>query len=91
MDDTLQTKDRSGLAVRVRDRVRVVTLADEFLQSLPEDEQSLIASMIGEILEVDEIDQWGSAWVAKYWPREDGNFDAHGVGLASTEMELISE
>ena len=86
---TPEASDRSGQCVRVGDRVRVIALSDSFLHSLPDDEIGLVSSMIGEIFEIDEIDQWGAAWVTKHWPREGGVIDAHSVGLSSSEMELV--
>jgi len=91
MADATQTKDCTGRIVRVGSRVRIIGLSQEFLDSLPEDERPLVSEMLGNIFEVDEIDQFGSAWVTKWWHRGDGTHDAHGIGLSSSEMELAPE
>lgn len=88
MADILETKDRFGRPVRIGNRVRVISLSQELLDSLPEDERPLVTQMINGIFEVDEIDQWGAAWVTKSWARGNEEYDAHGIGLAPSEMEL---
>jgi hypothetical protein len=45
--------------------------------------------VIGEVFVVEEIDDVGEAWVTKWWSLGGGETDAHGIGLASSEMELI--
>jgi len=47
--------------------------------------------MIGEVFTVGEIDSSGLAWVTKHWDLGEGRFDAHGVGLSASEMELVGE
>lgn len=74
--------------MRIGDRVRIVRLSQDFLDSLPEDERPLVTEMINGVFEVDEVDQWGAAWVTKSWERGNGEYDAHGIGLAPSEMEL---
>lgn len=91
MEDAPETKDRNGRTVRLGSRVRIVHLSQEFLNSLPEDERPLVLEMLGNIFEVDEIDSHGSAWVTKCWDRRDGTYDAHGIGLSCSEMELAPE
>ena len=89
MDTTSGTKDRVGRTVCVGSRIRIVYLSVEFLDLLPDDEKPLVAGMVGEIFEVDEIDKFGAAWVTKLWQNDDGTHDAHGIGLSTLEMELV--
>jgi hypothetical protein len=91
MDATSEVKDHLGRTVCVGSRVQIIGLAVEFLDSLPDDERPLVAGMVGEIVEVDEIDKFGAAWVTKWWHHDDGTHDAHGVGLSASEMELVSD
>ena len=91
MDTTSVTKDRVGRTVCVGSRIRIVYLSVEFLDLLPDDEKPLVAGMVGEIFEVDEIDKFGSAWITKWWHHDDGTHDAHGIGLSTLEMELVME
>ena len=46
--------------------------------------------MIGEIFEVEEIDEYGSAWIRKSWENEEeGTCIGHSIALAPHEMELV--
>ena len=47
--------------------------------------------MIGEILEVYEIDDYGSPWVKKWWCLPEGKSFSHSLALASSEMEVVDE
>ena len=76
--------------MRVGDLVRVVSLSQSFLNSLPPDEVEDVRSMIGEKFTVEEIDEHGSAWVSKWWNHGEGQRSSHTVGLEASEMELIS-
>ena len=78
----MEAKDRSGRPVRVGSRVRIVALSPEFIESLPAEERAQVSEMVGEVLEVDEIDKFGRAWVTKTWDRGDGTFDGHGLALS---------
>jgi len=85
----MEAKDRFGHAVRVGDRVKVIGFSDAFMKSLlPEDHRHSF-QMIGEVFVVEEIDDSGQAWVTKWWSIGGGETDAHGIGLASSEIELI--
>jgi hypothetical protein len=90
MSEPLEAKDCAGRSVTVGSRVRVLTLSAEFIDSLPIDERALVSEMIGDVFEVDEIDNLGRAWVTKMWDRGDGTFDGHGIALEPSETELIS-
>jgi hypothetical protein len=90
MSDTLEAKDCVGRPVRVGSRVRIIKLSSEFIDSLPADERAQVSEMIGDVFEVDEIDDAGRAWVTKTWDRGDGNFDGHGIALSPSETELVS-
>ena len=82
MDPLRETTDHLGQIVRVGTRVKVLALADDFLLSLPDDELEKVREMIGGVFEVDEVDEWGQAWVTKLWDVGDGDIDGHGVGLS---------
>ncbi len=76
--------------MKVGDSVRVLSLDKADFGHLEEKELSEVMSMIGEVLEIYEIDQYGQAWVTKEWWDSEGDVMAHSVGLSSTEMELQS-
>ena len=85
-------KDRNGRSVAVGARVRIIALSQSFLDSLPDDEKDDVKSMIGDVFEVYEIDEYGSPWVGKGWNSEDGeSYKGHHVALESSEMEVVDE
>jgi hypothetical protein len=62
------------------------------LESLPHDEIEDVRSMIGEVFEVYEIDEYGSPWVEKSWHfPEDDKYKSHSIALDSNEMELVND
>lgn len=63
----MTASDRNGLPVKVGTRVRVLEIASSLKQRLPLDEVRALETMVGEVFEVYEIDQYGAAWVEKWW------------------------
>src|SRR5437870_2409641 len=51
-------KDRSGKILHVGSRVRLLRLSGKWFDDLSQDEKSDVLSMIGEVFEVEEIDEW---------------------------------
>lgn len=83
--------DKFGRVVSVGSRVRLIELARQFLASLPLDEVEYVKSMIGDVFDVYEIDDYGSAWIEKCWDCADnGHHMGHSLALESHEMELIN-
>jgi hypothetical protein len=78
--------DRNGRPVKVGTRVRVLSVPASLMNSLPAEEQEQLASMIGEVFEVCEIEAQ-VAWVEKVWRTSDGE-ESHALALATDEMEL---
>lgn len=93
MSDPLsQPQDRNGRPVSVGSRVRLIGLSGRWLDELPPDEKQDVLSMIGEVFEVEEIDEYGHPWVRKSWPNEDeGKCHAHSIALEPQEMELVDD
>lgn len=82
--------DNEGRIVRLGAKVRILSLSGDWFDNLPEDEISRVHSMIGEVFEVEEIDEYGSPWVSKSWPNEsEGTCIGHSIALAPDEMELV--
>jgi len=75
--------------VTVGCRVRVLTIPESVARPLAPDDRADLLSMLGEVFEVDEIDEWGQAWVRKQWSTGDGGYRYHSLGLASHEMERV--
>src|SRR4029453_9494607 len=89
MDD--EVHDRNGVPVRVGTRVRVLKIDESVLAELSEEEAQAARSMEGEVLEVTEIDEWGGAWVEKWWRTADGESFSHSLGLGPGQMEVVTE
>ena len=72
--------------------MRVLKLSGDWYDKLPEDEKSLVESMIGEEFVVEEIDEYGQPWVRKHWPNEaEGTCQSHAIALEPREMLSIGE
>jgi hypothetical protein len=87
----LEAKDCFGRIVHVGDRIRIIGFSKEFMDTLLPADHDTICKMIGGVFEVEEIDDGGQAWVTLWWDSEDGEIDGHGIGLASSEMELLDD
>ena len=81
--------DRHGRTVTVGSRVRVLGIPSSWEHTLPAEEWTDVQSMVGEVFAVDEIDEWGQAWVGKSWDEGDGTTRAHSIGLEPHEMERV--
>ena len=79
--------DCNGVTVHVGSRVRVLSLSGDWYERLPADERALVDSMIGEVFEIEEIDEYGQPWVCKRWPDEEaGTCQSHSIALEPAEM-----
>ena len=87
--DIEEAVDINGEPVHVGSRVRVLKISDEILSQLPEADATAARAMEGDILEVYEIDEWGSAWVEKSWHEADGTPVSHALGLGPEQMEVL--
>ena len=79
--------DIDGAKVRLGDIVRVLAIASSI--ELEKDEVEKVNSMVGEEFEVDEIDEYGCAWVTKWWRTTENESEAHGISLTSQQMKLV--
>ena len=71
--------------------MRVLEISPAVLSQLPQSEADCARSMQGEIFEVYEIDEWGGAWVEKWWRTADGTSSSHSLGLGPNQMEVVHE
>ena len=86
----LPSFDRTGNPVCVGARVRLIALSGKWLDELPENERQDVLSMVGDIFDVEEIDQYGHPWIRKSWPNEpEGTSYSHSIALEPQEMELV--
>ena len=85
----LEVVDRNGNPVRVGTVVRVLSIPDNVFAHLSEQEAAALRNMVSAEFTVDEIDQWGSACVTKWWHLGNGEHNAHELMLAPSEMEVV--
>ena len=81
--------DRHGAAVVLGARVRIVSLSGRWLDELPPDEHARVMSMVGEVFEVDEFDDYGHPWVTKAWEEGEDDYCSHSIALDADEMEVV--
>ncbi len=85
-----ESKDKNGNVVRAGMRVRLLSLSGNWFEEIPPDEKSAVLSMIGEVFEVEEIDEYGHPWICKWWPGpSEQTSRSHSVALESHEIELV--
>jgi len=83
-------KDRNGASVRVGTPVRVLSVRASVLARMPANERKRIKSMLGDVFTVEQIDQYGAAWVTKWWHHRAGRSSSHSLGLTAEEMEVVA-
>jgi hypothetical protein len=83
-----QTIDKNGNIVRVGTKVKVLEISPSLLSQLSDDERPYVLSMKGEVFTVYEIDEYGQAWVEKWWRKNEPESFSHDLGLSPTEMEV---
>lgn len=81
-------KDVHGNEVFKNAFVKILSLNPKDFAHLNENELLEVMSMVGEILEVYEIDEYNQAWVRKEWKVSEDDIKGHSVGLSSHEFEL---
>ena len=87
----MEAKDCFGRMVRVGDRVRIIGFSKKFMNTLLPEDHDQLSEMIGNVFEVEEIDEGGQAWVTMWWKSDGEEIDGHGIGLAPSEMELVAD
>jgi len=58
---------------------------------LSEADAAATRAMFGSVLEVNEIDEFGGAWVEDTWTAADGASVTHSLGLGPQQMEVASD
>ena len=88
--------DAHGRPVRLRDRVRVLSLSGPWLDTLTDLEKTRVLSMVGQVFPVEDIDQHGHPWVslsgydaARGRGKGRGRYWSHSVALMPSEMEWV--
>lgn len=83
--------DRHGKEVTLECYVKVLSLDPANFPHLGRKELAEVMSMMGDVLQVQEISDDGQAWVSKEWWLNDSEVMSHSVGLSSHEMEVQAE
>lgn len=83
------TTDNSGQPVRVGTRVRITHIHDSTIAPLSQLERERVLSMLGEAFDVYEVDEWGQAWVEKWWHKGENLADSHSLGLEPQQMLVV--
>ena len=85
-----ESKKSNVSALSVGSKIRVLALSHRhFLNSLSPAESANIQSMVGEVFEIYEIDDYGSPWIIKWWHTSDGQSYSHSLRLENSEFEII--
>ena len=90
MNKEKTTKDKFGNLVRIGDSIRLLSIEWSGISGLGEQEHDDLKSMIGEVFAIEKIEENGSAWILKWWDRDDGQKESHSLVLAPAEMERVS-
>jgi hypothetical protein len=86
-----QTIDANGAPVAASDRVKVLAVPSSALERLPSaEERQLVQSVVGETLQVGEVDAGGLAWVIREFQLSDGRVWLQKLGLSPKEMAKVS-
>ena len=86
-----EAEDINGNPVFVGSRVRVLRIKDSVLAQLSEADAEATRAMFGSVLEVNEIDEFGGAWVEDTWTAADGASVTHSLGLGPQQMEVVQD
>lgn len=85
----MKAVDINNKEIKEGDYVKVLTIDPSNFSNLNEQELSEVMSLVGEILEVYEIDNYGGAWVSKEWQTSETEIMSHSISLNKNEMLLI--
>ena len=69
----------------------MLSIAPFLERDLPAEEWQELRSMIGEVFEVCDVDEYGAAWVEKTWRARSGLIRHCSLALASHEMEVVEQ
>lgn len=72
-------------------RVRVLKISAWLEREIPADEFARLQSLVGQVLPISEIDEWGAAWIEAEFPHSPGHIHTHDLALDPDEMELVED
>ncbi len=80
--------DRLGRTVEVGMMVRVLQLHPSIQNGLGSGELERVKTMVGDVLRVADIDEYGGVWVEKWWDDGLHHHVSHSLALRPDEIEL---
>lgn len=82
-------KDKHGNLVELGDVVRVLEIAQDLIDILPDDEKPHILGMLNNDYEIDEFPEEGKVSVSIWWEIKDGVSGYGGLYMLPHEFELV--
>lgn len=86
--EPLAARDRGGSGGA---RVRLLDLAGPWLDDSLQAEKNRVPSIIGEVFDIEEIDENGNPWISEWWRDEDGRCHSRSIALEPLEAGLFDE
>jgi hypothetical protein len=83
------TTDSAGQPVHVGTLVLVTHIHEHTVAPLSQPERDRVLSMLGEKFKVYDVDEWGQAWVEKWWHEGEDLADSHSLGLEPQQMLVV--
>lgn len=81
--------DKHRTPIRLGSKVRLLSLSGDWLNKLSHAEKERVLSMVGDVFEVVEIDEYGHPVIQKSWREEQsGAYYQHSLALNPEEMEV---
>lgn len=81
------TTDSTGQPVCAGTLVRVTHIHESTVAPLSQLERDRVLSMLGETFKVYEVDEWGQAWIEKWWYEGENLADSHSLASHSLGLE----
>jgi hypothetical protein len=82
--------DRAGIPLLLGTRVRLLEIAAFLKEQVPADEWERLQTMVGGVFAVSEIDEYGAAWIEKWFDTDDGSC-CHCLALAPHEVQVVEQ
>jgi hypothetical protein len=90
-NQAISTKDFMGTLVTEGTVVRVLRIDPSVFDTLDTQEKEQVESMLGEAFSVYEVDQYGRAWVEKWWHEDEAHAFSHSLALEPSDMKVASD
>lgn len=89
---TIQATDKNGDQVNTGTKVKLLfLLSGEWFDNLPYDEKNDLNSMVGEVFEVEEINEHGKPEIVKWWLEDESRSMCHCLYVEPEQIEIVKE